>query len=226
MSSHHVEQLDARTWKIVEDDPYGQYPFMYVIRGKDKLVVIDTGCGVGDIRTVVDSLNQPPLPCIVVCTHVHFDVRGVCAGHCVWTWPAHVPIVRGAAAQHVGGCKWFTESAARPARDILMSDAAQAFSKNYELTSLGAGVGCTVGVRCTIDSLAISQAYARLLALSSAAPTRRSTSRTGYRTGFACTSTTRTRPCLTRWRWSTRLVTRRTQCASWTTAGAGSTLAT
>lgn len=29
-----------------------------------------------------------------------------------------------------------------------MSDAAQAFSKNYELTSLGAGVGCTVGVRC------------------------------------------------------------------------------
>lgn len=73
--SHHIEQLDARTWKIVEDDPYGQYPFMYLIRGKDKVVVIDTGCGVGDVRKVVDSLNQPPLPVIVVCTHVHFDVR-------------------------------------------------------------------------------------------------------------------------------------------------------
>lgn len=29
--------------QVVEADPYGQYPFLYIIKGKDKCVVIDTG---------------------------------------------------------------------------------------------------------------------------------------------------------------------------------------
>jgi hypothetical protein len=40
-----AEQLTTRTWKVVENDPYGQYPFMYVVIGFGKCILIDTGCG-------------------------------------------------------------------------------------------------------------------------------------------------------------------------------------
>ena len=39
------EQISLHTFKVVEDDPYGQYPFLYVTLASDKCVVIDTGCG-------------------------------------------------------------------------------------------------------------------------------------------------------------------------------------
>jgi hypothetical protein len=44
MSFTH-EQISERTFKVVENDPFGQYPFMYVIIGADKCILIDTGCG-------------------------------------------------------------------------------------------------------------------------------------------------------------------------------------
>eukprot|EP01012_Entosiphon_sulcatum_P038358 TRINITY_DN4972_c0_g1_i1.p1 TRINITY_DN4972_c0_g1~~TRINITY_DN4972_c0_g1_i1.p1 ORF type:complete len:325 (-),score=35.64 TRINITY_DN4972_c0_g1_i1:961-1935(-) len=63
---------------------------VYVVLCKDKCVVIDTGCGVGDIRGVIaSSINTANLPYVVVCTHSHFDHIGgvyhfsgsqVCAG--------------------------------------------------------------------------------------------------------------------------------------------------
>lgn len=34
------EQIGPKTWKIVEADPYGQFPFVYVRMGVDKCVVI------------------------------------------------------------------------------------------------------------------------------------------------------------------------------------------
>jgi hypothetical protein len=46
-----------------------------VIVAVDKCIVIDTGCG-SDLRALIDSrINLARLPYLVVCTHVHFDVR-------------------------------------------------------------------------------------------------------------------------------------------------------
>jgi glyoxylase-like metal-dependent hydrolase (beta-lactamase superfamily II) len=73
---YHVERLSATVWKIVEADRFGQLPFLYVILGTDKCVLFDTGCGGGDLRALVDSrINTTRLPYLVVCSHVHFDVR-------------------------------------------------------------------------------------------------------------------------------------------------------
>ena len=50
---------------------------MYVIRGADKCVIVDTGCGGGDLRGFLDArVNPGGLPYVVVCTHVHFDHVG------------------------------------------------------------------------------------------------------------------------------------------------------
>ena len=43
--SFHPEQLSPTTWKVVEEDRFGQFPFLYIIKGKSRTVVIDTGCG-------------------------------------------------------------------------------------------------------------------------------------------------------------------------------------
>jgi glyoxylase-like metal-dependent hydrolase (beta-lactamase superfamily II) len=76
MQAFHIERLSVRTWKIVEADRFGQYPFLYVVLGADKCIVIDTGCGVADFRGFVDAhVNRSRLPYLVLCTHVHFDVR-------------------------------------------------------------------------------------------------------------------------------------------------------
>ena len=42
-----IEKLSDAVWKVVEDDRFGQYPFLYVIMGVDKCVVFDTGCDTG-----------------------------------------------------------------------------------------------------------------------------------------------------------------------------------
>ena len=44
---------------------------MYLVEGADKAVLIDTGVGVGDLKTVVESLTAKPL--IVLITHGHVD---------------------------------------------------------------------------------------------------------------------------------------------------------
>ena len=75
------ERISERVWKIVEDDPYGQYPFIYVIQGVDKVILIDTGCGGNrggvNLKNFISSrINHQQLPFLVVCTHVHFDHVG------------------------------------------------------------------------------------------------------------------------------------------------------
>ena len=116
------EQISATTWKIVEDDRFGQYPFVYVRLGTDKCIVIgarvrlcsiddlhshqcglaDTGCGSGPLRKYIDKyINKGGLPYYVVCTHVHFDVRGMACLCCS-------VILTGAAVQHIGGAYQFS----------------------------------------------------------------------------------------------------------------------
>jgi glyoxylase-like metal-dependent hydrolase (beta-lactamase superfamily II) len=80
------EQLSARTFLVVEQDRFGQYPFMYVILGEDKCILIDSGCGSGDYRDFVTTrINKARLPYLVISTHVHFDHIGAnhrfCGAH-------------------------------------------------------------------------------------------------------------------------------------------------
>lgn len=42
----NAEQISPRVWRVVEDDPYRQYAFLYVVLGDDKCILIDTGTGV------------------------------------------------------------------------------------------------------------------------------------------------------------------------------------
>ena len=57
-------QISRYTYKIVENDPYGQYPFLYAIKGVDKCVVIDTGTGIGDFKAYVDrNINVEGYSC-------------------------------------------------------------------------------------------------------------------------------------------------------------------
>ena len=73
----NVSRLSERVWRVVEDDRFGQFPFMYVVLGVDKCVLIDTGCGTGDYRAFVDgAINTKGLPYLIVNTHVHFDHVG------------------------------------------------------------------------------------------------------------------------------------------------------
>lgn len=59
-----IERLSPWLYKVVEADPYGQLPFMFAIKGHDKIVVIDTGTGAGSsIREFLDKhINAKGLP--------------------------------------------------------------------------------------------------------------------------------------------------------------------
>jgi len=113
------EQLGPRTWSVVENDPYGQYPFLYVILGIDKCILIDTGCGKSDYRNyVTKNINTSNLPYLVICTHVHFD--------------------------HVGGNYKFCGGNSTGCQGIWMGGADQKFTQNYEINSLSMAHNCRV----------------------------------------------------------------------------------
>jgi glyoxylase-like metal-dependent hydrolase (beta-lactamase superfamily II) len=112
-----MEQLSVTTFKVVEEDRFGQFPFMYVILGADKCVVIDTGCDCDDLEAFVTSrINRNRLPYLVVCTHVHFD--------------------------HIGGNHRFEKTAGF--LGIAMGGAQPKFTLNWDLTSLCCSHGTTV----------------------------------------------------------------------------------
>lgn len=78
-----VEPIDHDTWVISE---YGhpEETHSYVLRGRDRALLIDTGLGVLDIAEPVSRLTD--LPTTAVTTHVHWDItrwalmRGLAAG--------------------------------------------------------------------------------------------------------------------------------------------------
>ena len=45
--------------------------FSYLVEGREKAVLIDTGCGIGDLKGYVEGLTEKPL--IVLLTHGHVD---------------------------------------------------------------------------------------------------------------------------------------------------------
>lgn len=112
-----AEHLGDGLWKIVEEDTHGQYPFMYVIiagASPTQCVVIDTGCGTADFKSFLDA-----------------HINTLALPYFVICTHVHF--------DHVGGAHSFG-----PDTQIVMGAAAQAFTKNYELTSLGAANGCPV----------------------------------------------------------------------------------
>eukprot|EP00003_Mantamonas_plastica_P009830 TRINITY_DN19206_c0_g1_i1.p1 TRINITY_DN19206_c0_g1~~TRINITY_DN19206_c0_g1_i1.p1 ORF type:complete len:485 (+),score=140.92 TRINITY_DN19206_c0_g1_i1:1091-2545(+) len=112
-----VGDLFNTTWKVVEDDPYGQYPFLYVIHGQDKCILIDTGTGRSNFREFVSAnLNPDSLPYLVICTHVHFD--------------------------HVGCNYLFSGENATDVIDICMGERDTKFTNNYGITSLCMAHNC------------------------------------------------------------------------------------
>ena len=125
-SIYNVEQLTSHPfpcYKIVEADNYGQYPFIYCIVGKSCCVVIDTGCGVGNLREFLDTnINQESKPYHVVLSHVHFDHIGGAFSFCTHDGSQLSPGVHG----------------------IYMSNMSMTFSKNIDLCSLCSTHGASI----------------------------------------------------------------------------------
>lgn len=68
-----IERIDSDTFAISEYKHWEE-THCYLLCGKEKAVLIDTGLGIGNIREAVDSLTS--LPVMVMTTHVHWDHIG------------------------------------------------------------------------------------------------------------------------------------------------------
>ncbi|SEJ55118.1 Glyoxylase, beta-lactamase superfamily II [Bhargavaea ginsengi] len=68
-----VQKIDSDTYAISE---YGHWEKVhsFLLVGRDKAILIDTGLGIGNIRTITDQLTD--LPVEVLTTHVHADHIG------------------------------------------------------------------------------------------------------------------------------------------------------
>lgn len=82
-------QINKGTWEIDEFDVAS----IFLLEGKDKALLIDTGMGVGDLRGAVEMVTDKPLT--VVLSHGHIDHTGNARQFReVWLHPAdqHMPI--------------------------------------------------------------------------------------------------------------------------------------
>lgn len=69
-SLYRVEKIADGTWRIDE----GGLDALYVVEGNDRAVLIDTGCGTGNLDALVRSLTHKPYD--VYLTHGHVDHAG------------------------------------------------------------------------------------------------------------------------------------------------------
>ena len=68
-----VETIDSQTFAISEYKHWEE-THCYLLCGQEKSILIDTGLGISDIKSIVDSLTS--LPIEVITTHVHWDHIG------------------------------------------------------------------------------------------------------------------------------------------------------
>ena len=68
-----VEQIDEDTY-VISEYQHREETHCYLLLGKKKVFLIDTGLGVANIKEVVDKITS--LPILVVTTHVHWDHIG------------------------------------------------------------------------------------------------------------------------------------------------------
>lgn len=73
-----VEQIDNATY-VISEYKHREETHCYLLLGKDKALLIDTGLGVLNIKAIVDKITN--LPIMVVTTHVHWDHIG---GHALF----------------------------------------------------------------------------------------------------------------------------------------------
>ena len=68
-----VQKIDNKTFAISE---YGHWEKVhsFLLLGKEKAVLIDTGLGIDNIKRITDQLTN--LPIVVITTHVHVDHIG------------------------------------------------------------------------------------------------------------------------------------------------------
>ncbi|RLT49272.1 MAG: MBL fold metallo-hydrolase [Chloroflexi bacterium] len=77
---HTIRQLDAETYQISEplgavEPRYGVRTVnMYLVLGQVRAVLLDSGMGIGDLRTLTGSITRLPLQ--IVNTHYHWDHSG------------------------------------------------------------------------------------------------------------------------------------------------------
>lgn len=71
--NYRITPLDETSWRIEEyDDANSAY--FYLLAGTDRALLLDTGFGTVDVRSIVEGLT--PLPLTVVNSHAHFDHIG------------------------------------------------------------------------------------------------------------------------------------------------------
>ena len=68
-----VETIDAQTFAISEYKHWEE-THCYLLCGRERAVLIDTGLGVSNIKRIVDGLTE--LPVTVITTHAHWDHIG------------------------------------------------------------------------------------------------------------------------------------------------------
>lgn len=78
-----VERLTSRVWLVVEDDRFGEHPFLYVVVGSERVVLVDTGAGTAPYGDWLDGFvggaagpAAAALPRTIVNTHCHYDHVG------------------------------------------------------------------------------------------------------------------------------------------------------
>ena len=68
-----VEQIDKDTY-VISEYKHCEETHCYLLLGKDKALLIDTGLGVANIKEIVERITS--LPVMVAVTHVHWDHIG------------------------------------------------------------------------------------------------------------------------------------------------------
>jgi len=68
-----VERIDGDTFAVSEYKHWEE-PHCYLLRGTERALLIDTGLGVSDLKSVIDGLTDLPVTAAV--THVHWDHIG------------------------------------------------------------------------------------------------------------------------------------------------------
>lgn len=67
---HKVTEIAPKSWCISEYNLVNAF----LIEGSETAALIDTGCGIGNIASVVKSITDKPL--VILLTHNHFDHNG------------------------------------------------------------------------------------------------------------------------------------------------------
>lgn len=126
------QRLSERTLVVVEQDHFGEQPHIYVVRGRRKAVVIDTGCGTADLRDFFATLPElDGLVFQIVNTHIHYDhIMGNCC------------FCGAGGASLCGVCVGICQGA----RD-------RGFSEAWRETSLQDSVGATIKSFCVTEWL-------------------------------------------------------------------------